>query len=406
MATTKTYSLMCYRYQRDSPGHIRPHVPKEEWRMYATNANSQLRIVITQVHDNQQRLISLNLNVVDGEESRPGGIILLEKLNLVEFSRPGIPHSSPIKAVHGGKQLGFRYIQPLSGSPSTQYFKRFQLTFQTDADCQAVVSAIQIVCPVSTSDVARKEPTLGVNLTANTVPTQKKRKLDEVNGSVKTYPEFSAPGFSSQLATEHCTNVPSSGRPLPGPQLEWKDALVSTQQTGMDGNTHSGSKVYQPNMEAYSGNPSLHIPALSLPTTSPIAQYHSSPMPVSSQIQALGSSQVLPSTHSSSDPTQRTPLSHLSNLLAPPVHPEGTHSTQKASGEPQYGNIFTQLDPLFRPRGAPIRTPVTEEANLNALSEKELEQAVMQVISEPGFIDLMGKLEKMYAIRGFVNDTS
>ena len=273
-----------------------------------------------------------------------------------------------------------------------QYFKRFQLTFCTDAECQSVVSTIQLVCPVYSNQTARKNVVSVVTPNVTQGPAQKRRKLDETNASTNAHAAPVVPALSSPMVIGQATTASTSRLTQPVP-LGWKDALLSTQgMAGIDNGLYAPSQPpawWPGTLPNHPGNPMLVTPTPLAQPIPPIPQPRLSQSQRPPQMQSFASSQPPPTTqpYASGGQTQQTPSSHPNTVPIPSLDP--------ITGlMPHSSTLLTQVDALLRANvppssSAPLQTPHVEGANLSALSPHELEKAVIQVINEPGFVELV-----------------
>jgi hypothetical protein len=100
--STTTFSLASYRYQEDAPGQIRPHVPKEEWRIHpvslSSSSSSSLRVVIEITKKEDGSFCSVVLNVLEGDSrmsrgavtSLVGHLFHIAMLMVLRMSRRGL----------------------------------------------------------------------------------------------------------------------------------------------------------------------------------------------------------------------------------------------------------------------------------------------------------------------------
>jgi hypothetical protein len=78
---TTTYILTTYRYQQDKPGVVRPTVPKDEWKIYQSNAPSSLHLTLEITKTASGSYTAVVMKIVDTDKTRPGGPTTLVKVH-------------------------------------------------------------------------------------------------------------------------------------------------------------------------------------------------------------------------------------------------------------------------------------------------------------------------------------
>ncbi|KIM22658.1 hypothetical protein M408DRAFT_28569 [Serendipita vermifera MAFF 305830] len=349
--STTTYNLAAYRYQQDKPGVVRPHVPKEEWRIYQTNAPMTLRAVLETTRTPSGSYVSVVLKILDSDATRPGGPSTLEEIEFIAFSSPEVAKmSSPLKAVLGGKQIGFRYLHPLNANASSQYHKRFQLTFTNAEDANALATSIRHVCPITES----QQSTSGK-------PVQK---------AAKAMPKPSVPTFQppARENTTYSQNVMISSSPITSSQ-----PVPVQADTPMTGDSHAPFLAHS--LTPYSAPDRMD---LDIQTIDVLLPSHLTPIPSYSQ-----SNHIQRQFTTVKSPVALPPLSQSIPFHAP--LPPSTQPHQAPTSEPGSSQI----------------APSTQ-SNIYSLSAHELEVLTAKIVHEPGFPEMMEKLSKMFALSGFI----
>ncbi|KAG8821034.1 hypothetical protein FRC17_009940 [Serendipita sp. 399] len=462
---THFYNLAAYRYQRDKPGSTRPNVPKEEWSMYPTplGTRSSLQIVVEILEKESKEICNVLLYVKDGGNDHSGGVTL-EEIDLKSFSQPGIAHSSPLKAVHGGKQLGFRYVHPLDGHPSVQFYKRFQLTFKTVEEAEAVAASIRLICPCTSGSTQQNQQLQQQQRNQqlmnqiqiqqkSDMPAPKRRKLEARPSShFSSSSQGDAPIISVGTKKHAGLFQPP---PPPPPQTIIARAPASSNSKPMRPISSISSLLNAP-MVNPSSTPHLIVsfsskgtqpdPILPLPTSmirppQPVSTSTSSTMmtegsssaltriddlfrihrPSSEGAHPITSPSPSPSSpmqhhhhHYAQVPSQPQPQSQSQSLDIPqalrvptqtlsPPPPTTTSSSSSVSLPAQTQQIQPSSFPAPVPSsGERASTSEEEPVDLNTLSQTDLESLVVKVINEPGFDELMEKLNKVFVLRAYL----
>ncbi|PVF95405.1 hypothetical protein CPB86DRAFT_591995 [Serendipita vermifera] len=499
MSTTTTsstsYPIVSYRYQQDAPGVLRPSVPREEWKLYPTTTPSGLRLLLETTKE-EDRDVNIILRIVNGERNSLAGATVLEEFDFVHYSGlPTTAKSAPIKAVQGGKQVGFRFLYPLNVDSSMQCYKRFQLTFRNEQDATKFVSSIRHVCPCTISDAPRGQqpparatqrapvtsigrnpptpmtknrPVVGVGEVSASQPTRvvesswvlpveqsqsqgaytpgedlrrdtqlgsgERVQVVGLHGRNTPQERPSTPGYSQQFAMPALPSSliePARRATAAFPPNRTESGLGTTPfvPSSMLGRTETRNPFHAPAATSFAFNSSQ------MSSASPASQPHSRPLLPRSVTLPVASPGMAPTSILSSS-GEKTPGG--GSFMAP-GHPmvvsggtpqvpslpsTGTHlppSSEPSSSSSQRltqsaivsdGDILhhtTRGQPLPQPTMGPD-TPMIDRTetclNLNDLSTLELEKMVADVINEPGFAELMGKLDEMWATRGLIGTTS
>ncbi|KAG8814349.1 hypothetical protein FRC19_001804 [Serendipita sp. 401] len=441
--TTHIYNLVAYRYQSDTPGSTRPNVPKEEWRMYSPNGDrSGLRLAVQISKTDEERISSVIVRVTDQGGNQAGDPIVLENLDLKKFSSPDVMHASPLKAVQGGKQLGLRYIHPLDGPASIQFYKRFQLTFQTVEEAEAVARSVRLVCPCQSSTTSQTQIQRSHQSEQSQVqqksdmPAPKRRKLD---ASSAPQPSTSGRNDVSRASTiiKAATSVKEkkqSGLSVPSRPTVPKPVTTNHQSQPIrpsssisnllnDPITNLASSFQSISLPPQGPTPQNLTPSFERPSSGTILPPVSSIYPPKEPTSGLSRIDDLFRTHPLRPvptPSPSSPIHHhlppISRMPTPPIGTQLQTQSQSQSSDLRPGMLTQRITSppssgvASNSAGNPSSIAeqeepgVPEEPDIYSLSQADLENLVVKVINEPGFDELMGKLDKIFALRAYLRD--
>ncbi|KAG0698138.1 hypothetical protein DFH29DRAFT_1019719 [Suillus ampliporus] len=333
-------------------------------------------------------LVSVRLRIVWNFDSSTNSTdvdqreITLEDLDLLSFSslsssrtNSGQPdHGLPLKAVYRDAVVGIRYLHPRTTDPTCQpVYRRFQITFTTATSAAQFIDAVRPVCPCrlnSQPPLVTRTPTIATM----GVPDDLSRRGTIVQNVSQTRPSTSG--------------IPL--RPAPTaflPENPPSDANLSTFAP-------STPVRFTP----------VALSSSSAKTTSRAVSSHDSTFatpPETPRITVLKTSQCqapsgsISSTKSSlpdsSQPSSSTRSS--SNTMPPPPLP---------SSVTRYRKPESRLSEVPDPTRAQLVASLHDSPALYNLSHAELESVVAQVIREEGFAQLLGSLDTLWRVKGFL----
>ncbi|CUA73692.1 hypothetical protein RSOLAG22IIIB_01210 [Rhizoctonia solani] len=285
---------------------------------------------------------------------------LLENLDLTSFSESEIKFSGrelPLKAVYKNRSVAFRYLHPMiQNDTGPQTYRRFQVTFKTAGDALSFVNSIQYICPCSTARDQR------------TTETQ-------------------------------ATDIRPSGanRPITPSQISNPPALKNT-------TTYRKSTMFADMLSSQSLGSSQSERASGARTTMPDRRGIVSNQPImvvdNETMDERGDSDRIDTANMSRvgmEPTP-SPIQPEPNVSAPGA---GTDQVQ-VSSRSSVVEIARSAEG-GRDESSNILSAIRQgDSDLYKLSFEELEQLVGEVIREPGFPELVGRVNKMWKEKGLV----
>ncbi|KAG9020156.1 hypothetical protein FS842_007554 [Serendipita sp. 407] len=412
--------------------------------MYSPNGDrSGLRLAVQISKTDEERISSVIVRVTDQGGNQAGDPMVLENLDLKKFSSPDVTHASPLKAVQGGKQLGLRYIHPLDGPASIQFYKRFQLTFQTVEEAEAVASSVRLVCPCQSSTTNQTQtqrshqPEQSQVQQKPEMPAPKRRKLE---ASSATQPSTSGRNEVLRASTviRTATNVKEkkqSGLPVPSRPTVPKPVTTNLQSQPIrpsssisnllnDPITNLASSFQSISLPPQGPTPQNLTPSFERPSSGTILPPVSSIYPPKEQTSGLSRIDDLFRTRPlrpAPTPSPSSPIHHhlppISRMPTPPIGTQLQTQSQSSDLRPRVLTQRTTSPPssgvASNSAGNPSSIAEQEESgvpgvpaepDINSLSQADLENLVVKVINEPGFDELMGKLDKIFALRAYLRD--
>ncbi|KAG8814276.1 hypothetical protein FRC17_001219 [Serendipita sp. 399] len=416
--------------------------------MYSTpiGTRASLQLVVEILEKENKEINNVLLRVKDGGSDHSEGITL-EEIDLESFSQPDIAHPSPLKAVHGGKQLGFRYVHPLNGHPSVQLYKRFQLTFRTVEEAEAVAASIRLICPCTSGSTQQNQQLQQQQRNQqlmnqiqiqqkSDMPAPKRRKLEALPSS-----HFSSSSQGDAPIINVGTNKHAGlFQPPPPPPLQTITARapsssnskpmrpISSISSLLNAPMVNPSLLTPHPIASFSSKGTQPDPILPPPTSmirppQPVSASTSSTMMTEGNTSALTRIEDLFRTHrpngggghplTSPSLSPSSPMQHH-HYAQVPSQPQPQPQSQSSDVPQAHARVPTQATSPAPPTTAPSSSlslpaalptqPTSEEepVDLNTLSQTDLESLVVKVINEPGFDELMEKLNKVFVLRAYL----
>ncbi|KAI0779300.1 hypothetical protein C8Q74DRAFT_1199274 [Fomes fomentarius] len=469
--TTATYEIAKYSRAYSHSTNPASLQTELEWQHFA---NPVIRLIMDTKKTPEGHLASFRLRVVwtfsagansmDVDERE----IVFEDMDLVTYSAmPSFqaPQGMPLKAVYQGAVVGLRYQYPRIAPPGqAPQYRRFQVTFHTEAAATAFIDSIRFICPCK----ANSGPPARIPRPTQ-VQAQAQSQTQYAQTDNRAHIAISGPRtpVSSSLRQAASTMAvdPSSGRTSPPPAKMRRTTTALTGFTSWDSlpsgplntatadSTITGTRPlsYDHDHDSSSSHPSSSV------TASSVIAHHSfsdlsarasnsaclgddaaaSSRPPSQrgrkEIFACRSSSdidsSLPSSSlpSSSPPRPSRPLPRSPELMPPPPvppqasFPRSSQTTTIATQTPTSSNpgLSGTKDQSLTPGDrstakdgrstiaasestlhSDIAASLKDSAGLYKLSKKELEILVAGVIREEGFAELMSALDGMWKIKG------
>ncbi|KAG9103948.1 hypothetical protein FRC06_006733 [Ceratobasidium sp. 370] len=105
--------------------------------------------------------------------------VVLEKLDLSSFSEVRYHgRELPLKAVYKNSTVAFRYLHPqVQSSTSAQTYRRFQMTFKSEAEAADFIQSIQLICPCDKSRSHQPAATQATSSSSPVVPSVSQRQV-------------------------------------------------------------------------------------------------------------------------------------------------------------------------------------------------------------------------------------
>ncbi|KAF8609091.1 hypothetical protein BDV93DRAFT_550640 [Ceratobasidium sp. AG-I] len=328
----------------------------------------------------------------------------------------------PLKAIHKNRTVAFRYLHPQTqNAASPQTYRRFQVTFSTEAAAVAFVESIQLVCPFNTardvqsqasqtvlsaprprvpaSALERSSTTTQIqDMAASTSgPTSSSRFSSTLPRSATTYHKKTM--FDDPLSSPSLGELASSQNSTPSTIRSSPHAVVATSSPLSRSSGAQRVELY-PDMAVISGSPSsdrdveMHSSSPLRSAGPALGRLNNTHHPSASS--SLAYQAQLPPSQSAQAPINGTGRENERDAPVPGhiARPEqdrrqDTNSTAIQAGDLSGGQAGGISDGLL----AALRQG---DSDIYNMSFEELRQVVAEVIREPKFPELVGRVHKMW----------
>ncbi|CAE6389312.1 unnamed protein product [Rhizoctonia solani] len=343
---------------------------------------------------------------------------LLENLDLTSFSE--IKYSGrelPLKAVYKNRSVAFRYLYPMiQDRTAPQTYRRFQVTFKTAEDALNFINSIKYVCPCSTA----RDQRLGE--TQTTEPTNNGRHLPlaaGVEGRAKNAPPRRiAPTNSNRpVAPSQISNPP-----LPRSTMTYRKSTMFADMLSSPSLGIGSSQTKAPSSSTASSTQDRRSanPAQSITTTNDVMIDREELVDEQNRMDTDDGPLTEPSRV---DTASILPVGRVIVEQTPsPIQPEQTQSNLSARVGTSQSTVQVQVSrDGQRLQPSPIgishlaeeipgeSTKIVSDihqlrghSDLYKMPFDELQQLVAEVIREPGFSELVGRVHKMWKEKGLV----
>ncbi|KAG8768907.1 hypothetical protein FRC12_005283 [Ceratobasidium sp. 428] len=329
--------------------------------------------------------------------------VLLKTLDLSSFSDVRYyGRELPLKAVYKNSTVAFRYLDPLIQSgASVQTYRRFQMTFKSETEAVEFIQSIQLICPCEES--RRGQQPVATQVAPSVHPSSPgappaSQRMETTTQSQRPVALREQPTFSQP-------------RNPPAPKARRKNTMFADPLSSSSLGDHSSSPVN----DVLSSQVLLR--ATPIQRLRPPTSYVESGAMSGMDDTAGGALDIrmdidgIPSTQHVQDSNLRSslPSSAASPLSSQPVQapidiPAGGNTAGPSrpaiqQGQNDAGDIIPAAGDraVHRPTSGPILSALREgDSDIYKLSFEELRQMVAEVIREPGFPELVGRVHKMW----------